>query len=98
MRRIAGIIGQEPDELLAMAGRVASEMTDIIRERPREMADFLRAAKGLTPEDMACLRGRRRRRGRQGTNSDTDDLMGRPKDLGGSQSDHWIFQARRRSA
>src|SRR5829696_6448946 len=49
--RIAEIIGQDPDELLAIAGRVASDLTDIIREQPRHMADFLRAAKGLAPDD-----------------------------------------------
>src|SRR5215213_8350679 len=53
VRKIARIIGRDPDELLALAGRVSSDLTDIIRERPREMADFLRAAKGLTAEDMA---------------------------------------------
>ena len=53
MRKIAGIMRHDPDELLALAGRVASDLTDIIRERPREMADLLRAAKGLTAEDMA---------------------------------------------
>src|SRR5262245_3434631 len=55
VRKIAGIIGYDVDELLAMAGRVASDLTDIIRERPREMADFLRAAKGLTVDDLARL-------------------------------------------
>lgn len=55
VRKIAEIIGRDPDELLALAGRVASDLTDIIREQPREMADFLRAAKGLTAEDMARL-------------------------------------------
>jgi ribosome-binding protein aMBF1 (putative translation factor) len=55
VRKIAAILGQDADELLALAGRVASELTDIIRERPREMADFLRAARGLTAEDMARL-------------------------------------------
>src|SRR5580693_1336004 len=55
VRKIADIIGRDPDELLALAGRVASDLTDIIRQRPREMADFLRAAKGLTVEDMARL-------------------------------------------
>ena len=55
VRKIAGIIGQDADELLALAGRVASDLTDIIRERPREMANFLRAARGLTAEDMARL-------------------------------------------
>ena len=53
VRKIAGIMRHDPDELLALAGRVASDLTDIIRERPREMADLLRAAKGLTAEDMA---------------------------------------------
>jgi transcriptional regulator with XRE-family HTH domain len=55
VRKIAEIIGRDPDELLALAGRVASDLTDIIRQRPREMADFLRAAKGLTAEDIARL-------------------------------------------
>lgn len=55
VRKIAAIIGLHADELLALAGRVASDLTEIIRERPREMADFLRAAKGLTAEDMARL-------------------------------------------
>jgi transcriptional regulator with XRE-family HTH domain len=55
VRRIAKIIARDPDELLALAGRVASDLTDIIRQRPREMADFLRAAKGLSAEDMARL-------------------------------------------
>lgn len=53
VRRIAEIIGRDADELLALAGRVASDLTDIIRQRPREMADFLRAAKGLTADDIA---------------------------------------------
>jgi transcriptional regulator with XRE-family HTH domain len=55
VRKVAGVLGLDADELLALAGRVASDLTDIIRERPREMADFLRAAKGLTAEDMARL-------------------------------------------
>jgi transcriptional regulator with XRE-family HTH domain len=55
VRKIAEIIDHDPDELLALAGRVASDLTDIILKRPREMADFLRAAKGLTANDMVQL-------------------------------------------
>jgi HTH-type transcriptional regulator, competence development regulator len=55
VRKIAEIIGRNPDELLALAGRVASDLTDIIRQRPREMADFLRTAKGLSAKDIAQL-------------------------------------------
>ena len=64
VRKIAEIIGHDADELLALAGRVASDLTEIIRERPREMADFLRAAKGLTAEDMVRL-ARRAQKARQ---------------------------------
>jgi transcriptional regulator with XRE-family HTH domain len=55
VKAIAKIIGQDADDLLGMAGRVASDLTDIIRERPRVMADFLRATKGLPVEDMVRL-------------------------------------------
>jgi HTH-type transcriptional regulator, competence development regulator len=60
-RKIAAIIGYNADELLALASRVASDLMDIIGERPRETADFLRAAKGPTAEDMGRLA---RQRGR----------------------------------
>jgi transcriptional regulator with XRE-family HTH domain len=55
VRKIAEIIGRDADELLALAGKVASDLTDIIRQRPREMADFLRASKGLTADELARL-------------------------------------------
>jgi len=55
VKKIAEIIGYDSDELLAMAGRVASDLTKIIRKHPREMADFLRAAKGLTADDLTRL-------------------------------------------
>lgn len=52
---IAGALDQNPDELLALANRVASDLTDIIKRQPREMASFLRAANGLTPDAVARL-------------------------------------------
>jgi HTH-type transcriptional regulator, competence development regulator len=55
VRKIAEIIGRDADELLALAGRVSSDLTEIIRQQPREMADFLRAAKGLTADNLARL-------------------------------------------
>jgi transcriptional regulator with XRE-family HTH domain len=53
VKGIAAIIGRDPDELLALAGRVASDLIAIIRRRPREMADLLRATKQLTAEQVA---------------------------------------------
>ena len=52
---IADALGFDRDELLALAGRVSSDLTDIIRRHPREMASFLRSANGLTAEQMARL-------------------------------------------
>ena len=55
----------DQDELLALAGRVATDLKDIIRRRPQEMASFLRSANGLNAEGMAKLAkdvARRRKR------------------------------------
>jgi transcriptional regulator with XRE-family HTH domain len=55
VRAIAEIIGCDADDLLARAGRVASDLSDIIKQHPRELAVLLRTTKGLTAEDMAKL-------------------------------------------
>ena len=55
VRKIAEIFGGDVDELLALAGRVSSDLSEIIRERPRELAALLRTTKGLTADDVARL-------------------------------------------
>jgi transcriptional regulator with XRE-family HTH domain len=55
VRKIAELFDIDVDELLALAGRVSSDLTAIIRRHPREMASFLRSANGLTAEQMAKL-------------------------------------------
>jgi predicted transcriptional regulator len=55
VRKIAEIFGSDIDELLALAGRVSSDLSEIIRERPRELAALLRTTKGLTTDDVARL-------------------------------------------
>jgi transcriptional regulator with XRE-family HTH domain len=55
VKRIAEVLGENPDELLALAGRVASDLPEIIRRHPREMATFLRAANGLSAQDIERL-------------------------------------------
>lgn len=52
---MAQILGQQPDELLALAGRVADDLPEIIRQEPRAMASFLRTAKGLSSEEIDRL-------------------------------------------
>ncbi|MCH8999533.1 MAG: helix-turn-helix transcriptional regulator [Proteobacteria bacterium] len=55
VRKIAEIFGIDVDELLALAGKVSSDLSEIIRERPRELAALLRTTKGLTADDVARL-------------------------------------------
>jgi transcriptional regulator with XRE-family HTH domain len=55
IKQIAEALGQDPDELLALAGKVSSDLPAIIQQRPRELASFLRTAGELTPEELARL-------------------------------------------
>ena len=55
VKAIAKIISCDADDLLARAGRGSSDLSDIIKQRPREIAALLRTTKGLTADDMAKL-------------------------------------------
>jgi transcriptional regulator with XRE-family HTH domain len=55
VRKIAAIIGCDADELLARADRVSSDLSEIIKRRPVQVAALLRTTKGLTADDMARL-------------------------------------------
>jgi transcriptional regulator with XRE-family HTH domain len=63
---IARLLGQNPDELLALAGKVASDLNEIIRRRPREMASFLREAGSLSEGEFEQLLKRATGRGGNG--------------------------------
>jgi transcriptional regulator with XRE-family HTH domain len=45
---MARALDQHPDEFLALAGRIASDLDQIIRTRPRSLPTFLRVAQGLS--------------------------------------------------
>jgi HTH-type transcriptional regulator, competence development regulator len=57
LRRIAEVIGCDPDDLLARAGRVPTELSEIIKQSPHrhEMTALLRTTKGFTAEEMERL-------------------------------------------
>ncbi len=62
---IAKLLDLDPDEMLALAGKVASDVQDLIRRHPQEMASFLRSTKGWSAEEMSRLAknaARRRKR------------------------------------
>ena len=47
IRRLAEELDEDPDALLAMAGKVSSDLRDIILRRPRLFADMLRQLKEM---------------------------------------------------
>jgi transcriptional regulator with XRE-family HTH domain len=51
---LAGVIGEDPDVLLAMAGKVSSDLQDAIRARPALYAELIRTMKKVPDE---ALRG-----------------------------------------
>jgi ribosome-binding protein aMBF1 (putative translation factor) len=55
VKAIAKIIGCDTDELMARADRVSSDLSDIIKRHPVELAALLRTTKGLTADEMAKL-------------------------------------------
>ena len=55
VRKIAEIIKIDVDELLALAGKVSSDLSEIIREHPRELAALLRTTRDMTADDVVRL-------------------------------------------
>src|SRR3954452_16725174 len=55
VKAIAKIIECDADDLLARAGRVSTDISDIIKRHPVELAALLRTTKGLTADDIARL-------------------------------------------
>jgi transcriptional regulator with XRE-family HTH domain len=47
VRTIAEIIGSDADELLALSGRISSDLSEIIKQHPREISELLRTTMGL---------------------------------------------------
>ena len=55
VRSIAKIIEFDADDLLARANRVSSDITEIIKRHPVELAALLRTTKNLTAEEIARI-------------------------------------------
>ena len=52
VRAMAELLGQNSDEWIALAGRVPADLGDIIKSEPQAMPALLRAAKGLTADEL----------------------------------------------
>jgi transcriptional regulator with XRE-family HTH domain len=55
VKAIAKIVECDADDLLARAGRVSTDISDIIKRHPVELAALLRTTKGLTAQDITRL-------------------------------------------
>lgn len=51
IKKMAELLGVDADELLALAGKVDPALSEIIKEQPKAMADFLRTAKDMNVSD-----------------------------------------------
>src|SRR5437868_3556360 len=48
VRRMAELLGENPDEWNALAGRISEDLPDIIHQQAIEMPQLMREASGLT--------------------------------------------------
>ena len=55
VRAIAQIIECDPEELLALAGRMPSDLAKIIKRAPVEVSALLRTTSGMTRDEIAQL-------------------------------------------
>ncbi len=55
VKAIAKVIECDADDLLARANRVSSDLSDIIKRHPVEMAALLRTTKGLSADEVARI-------------------------------------------
>ena len=55
VKAIAKIINCDADDLMARAGRVSSDLAEIIKCHPVELAALLRTTRGLTADEMTKL-------------------------------------------
>jgi transcriptional regulator with XRE-family HTH domain len=56
VKRMAELLEENPDEWIALAGRVPEDLPKIIQNQPTEMPELLREASGLTAEQLRKLR------------------------------------------
>ena len=69
VRKMAELLGADPDQWTALAGRMPDDVKGIILKDPEQMPALLRAAKNLTPEQLKKLIADAERKGKGGGKS-----------------------------
>lgn len=52
IRVMAELLDENPDQWIALAGRLPDDLTEIIKKEPEMMPALLRAARRLSPEEL----------------------------------------------
>jgi HTH-type transcriptional regulator, competence development regulator len=55
VKRMADLLGENADEMIALAGRVPEDLLEIIQRRPTAIPELLREANGLSAEQLRAL-------------------------------------------
>lgn len=61
VRRMAELLDANPDEWIALAGRMPEDLPEIIQQQPTELPELLREASGLTAEELRKVRAQVKR-------------------------------------
>lgn len=64
---LARELGEDPDVLLSLAGKVSSDVLEIIRSRPRALAGLVRSLRNATEKEITSLAGMSRKGKRRGS-------------------------------
>lgn len=56
VKRMAELLDENPDEWIALAGRVPEDLPGIIQQQPTEMPELLREASGLSADQLRQVR------------------------------------------
>lgn len=66
VRKMAELLDADPDQWIALAGRMPEDVKDIILRDPEAMPALLRAANNLTPDQLKKLIADAERKGKGG--------------------------------
>jgi transcriptional regulator with XRE-family HTH domain len=71
VKRMAELLGENPDEWIALAGRVPEDLPEIIQKQSIAVPDLLRAVRGLTADQLRRLRENAERMQKEGKEEET---------------------------
>lgn len=56
VKKMAELLGENPDEWIGLAGRIPEDLSDIIQQQPTELPELLREASDLSAKQLQQLR------------------------------------------